>query len=162
PSRGKRIMDRLACVNLPRFALQILLRKNPGWENLPVAVTREEKPMSPLLELNKIAEARGGRIGARYAEALTLLPDLRAGIVTAAEISESRERVAAILAVFSPGVEPSVSDAGVMWVDASGLEGLFGSLARWLVRARAALAAEGYRARMAIGYTRAGTYALAK
>ncbi len=31
-------MDRMACINLPVFKVQLLLRRYPDWRNQPVAV----------------------------------------------------------------------------------------------------------------------------
>ena len=80
-------MDPLACVSLPAFPLQLLLRRQPAWSKLPVAVVDEDQPQGTILWVNE--RARRARIlpGHRYAHALALSPELRAGEVPSAEIA---------------------------------------------------------------------------
>ena len=53
-------------------------------------------------------------------------------------------------------------DPGAFWLDASGLEGLYPSLKEWAGRVREVLRREGFFSSMVVGYSRFGTYALAK
>ena len=41
-------MDRMACINLPVFTMQLLLRRYPDWKNQPVAVVDADKPSNGL------------------------------------------------------------------------------------------------------------------
>src|SRR5262245_64072949 len=58
----------LACVDLPAFPLQLLLRQHPEWVPYPAAVVAEDKPQGLILWVNE----KGGEIG--------VLPGLRYGV----------------------------------------------------------------------------------
>src|SRR5690348_15413835 len=79
-------VDRLACVDLPAFPLQLLCRRNPAWAQHPVVVVEEDAPQGRILWVNE--KARAARIlpGHRYAHGLSLARDLRAGVVSEREI----------------------------------------------------------------------------
>ncbi len=155
-------MALLGCINLPRLPLQILLHGNPGWKGLPVAVTKEEKPLSPILALNRAAREKGLATGMRYAEALSLVPGLRAGAVPQEKVTAARERIVQLLFAFTPDIEPCPFDSDAIWVSVAGLQSLFATPSRWIQKVRAALAADGYTAHVVVGFTRFGTYAIAR
>lgn len=155
-------MDRLACVNVPTFSLQVLLRRRPHWVAEPVAIVADNKPQALILYANECAAQRGVAAGMRYGPALSLAPALRADVVSLAEIEHAVSRITSTLQKFSPTVEPSGSEPGVFWVDAGGLDRLYPSPASWAYAIRAALAEDGYRAAIAVGFSRFGTYAAAK
>src|SRR5882724_12809459 len=76
---------RLACVDLPAFPLQLLLRRHPEWAAYPAAVVAEDKPQGLLLWVNEKARQQGVLPGLRYAAAFSLASTLRAGAVALAE-----------------------------------------------------------------------------
>src|ERR671919_3259830 len=65
-------MERLACVSLPAFPLQLLLRHHPDWTAYPVVVVDEDKPQGSVLWVNDRARQLGVLPGLRYAAALSL------------------------------------------------------------------------------------------
>ena len=71
-------MDRMACVDLPAFPLQLLLRRHPDWREHPVAVVDCDKPQGKILWVNERARAQRILPGMRYAAALSLAARLRA------------------------------------------------------------------------------------
>ena len=79
-------LDRMACVDLPEFPLQLLLKRHPDWREHPVAVVDADLPQGKLLWVNE--QARAARIlpGMRYAAALSLAGGLRASVVPQEEI----------------------------------------------------------------------------
>ena len=77
---------RLACVDLPAFPLQLLLRRHPDWVAQPVAVVAEDKPQGLVLWVNEKARQLGVLPGLRYAAALSLAGGLRAGAVAPKEM----------------------------------------------------------------------------
>ncbi len=164
PPSGRRRhgMARLGCIDIPRLPLQILLRKNPGWRGMPVAVTKEEKPLSPILSLSRAARDRGLAVGMRYAEALSLVPGLRAGAVSKEKIEAARGDIVKLLSTFTPDIEPCPFDPDAIWVSVEGLRSLFASPSRWILAVRQALQAAGYKAHAVIGFSRFGTYAIAR
>src|SRR5258705_12836102 len=99
--------DRLSCVDLPAFPLQLLLRRNPEWADHPAAVVAEDKPQGLLLWVNEKARQQGVLPGLRYAAAFSLATGLRAGVVAPAESKKAVNSLTHSLRRFTPEVEPS-------------------------------------------------------
>ena len=153
---------RIACVSLPEFPLQLLLRRHPEWSEHPVAVVDRDVAQGVILCSNE--RARAGRVlpGLRYAAALSLSPDLRAGEVPANEIHTAIASLTESLRFYTPDVEPSTTEPGVFWLGASGMSLLYPSLrkwARWIVEE---IARSGLHASVIVGFSRFGTYAIAR
>ena len=81
-------MDRMACVNLPAFPLQLLVQRHPDWKTHPVVVVDKDKPQGVILWVNKHAARLSILPGMRYAKGLSLAPDLRAGVVSEVDIAK--------------------------------------------------------------------------
>lgn len=115
-------MDRLACVDAPAFALQLLLRQRPQWRMQPAAVVERDAPHGAIVAANEMARSCGVLPGMRYAAALALCPQLLATEVAADEVADGVEQTCKLLRRRSPHVEPSVEEPGVFWLDVRGLE----------------------------------------
>ncbi|MDR5683724.1 MAG: DNA polymerase Y family protein [Armatimonadota bacterium] len=152
----------MACTDVRALPLQILLRAHPEWQGCAVAVVEEDAPHSPVLWVNERARRAGILPGLRYATALSLAHDLRAGAVSASEVAHTIETLAVRLRRFAPGIEPSAAEPGVFWLDGSGLDLLYPSPADWARAVRQDLQRVGFRASVAVGFTRFGTYAVAR
>lgn len=155
-------MDRTACVELPEFPLQLLLKRHPDWRGHPVAVVDADRPQGTLLWVNDRARAARILPGMRYAAALSLAGGLRAAVVPREETNAAIDSLGRRLNYFTPGVEPAERQPGVFWLDASGLERLHESLLRWGDLIRADLRRSGFRASVVVGFERFTTYALAR
>lgn len=155
-------MGPLACVDLPVLPLQLLLRRHPDWREQPAAVVDRDKAQGTLLWVNEAARQRRILPGMRYATALSLTHELRAATVEEEETQKARREILHALQGFSAGVEPSSTEPGVFWMDASGMALLYPSLDQWGQRIREKLRAGGLHATVAVGFTRFGTYALAR
>jgi protein ImuB len=155
-------VDRLACVDLPAFPLQLLLRGQPAWRTCPVAVVDRDRPQGVILWVNERARARRILPGMRYAAGLSLAGDLRAAEVPRSEIDRAAAAVRRDLRRFTPHVESADGEPGVFWLDASGLERLHESLGKWAGLIRADLKRSGFRSTVVAGFGRFGTYAAAK
>jgi len=155
-------MDRMACVDLPALPLQLLLKQHPDWHARPAAVVDCDKPQGLVLWANERARALRVLPGMRYAAALTLAGDLRAAVVPTTEIERAVAFVAKRLERFTPGVEPADDEPGVFWLDASGLERLYDSLAGWGNGIRGELKRAGLCSTVAVGFGRFATYAVAR
>ena len=155
-------MDRLACVDLPAFRLQILLRRHPDWRGWPSAVVSRDSPQGEILATCAKGRKRGIEPGQSYASGLALVPELRASVLAPADIKRESAIVCQQLRTFSPNVEPSKEEPGVFWLDASGLDYLHASLKQWADSLRAALRKLDFFSSIVVGYSRFGTYALAK
>jgi len=141
-------VERVACVNLDGFPLQLLLRRRSRWNKLPAAVER--------------ARARRILPGMRYAAALSLSSALRAGVVADTEIEENVSTLAEGLRFFTSDVEPSAHEPGVFWLGAAGLSLLYPSLKKWGGLIHNNLAEAGFRSAVAVGFSRFGTYVVSK
>ena len=155
-------MDRTACVDLPAFPLQILLKRHPDWRTEPAAVVDRDTPRGVLRWVNEPARARGVRPGMRYGAGVVLAPALRVGEVVPADVDRAVAVAVEQLRRFTPGVEPCRDEPGVFWLDASGLSHLHTSLRQWAGAIETALRTAGFQAAIACGFTRFGTYAIAR
>ncbi len=155
-------MDRLACVDLPAFGLQLVRRRHPDWAGLPAAVVSEEAPNGEILAVCERALRLGVLPGLRYGAALSLSPELRAAAVPPHQLDEGARHVAACLRRFSPEVEPAPGEPGTFFIDGSGLGRLYTGCREWGRLMCRALEQEGFSPAAAVGFTRFGVYALAK
>ncbi len=154
---------RIACIDLPALPLQLLRRQHPEWHVHPVVVVDDDRPQGLVLFADE--QARKLRIlpGQRYAHALSLARELRAGVVAAATIDAEVEQLAAALHAWSPSVEPSRDPAGTFWLDGAGLGRLFdGSATAWAQQIAGVLEARALIGAVVVGFTRFGTYAIAR
>jgi len=156
------IAPEIACVALPALPLQILLRRHPEWRGEPVAVVAEDHPRGRIAWVNEGARRLGVLPGQRYGEALALATGLRAGVIAPGEVGAAVAAITRRLRRFTSGVEPAADEPGLFWLDATGLIPLHPSLAAWGEAIHTALVAAGLAATMAIGFTRFGTYAVAR
>ena len=154
-------MDRLACVNIPDVALQVMRARHPEWQTKPTVVVAGEGPQAAITSADRFAAALGIVVGMRYAEGLSIVPRLRAGVVSAAEVDRAIAAVTGVLQKYSPEVEPSADEPGVFWMNVSGLGGLFPSQRQWAEAVRNALASMNLRASVVVGFSKFGTYATA-
>ena len=155
-------MDRLACVDLPAFPLQLLLQRHPEWAVYPAAVVAEDKPQGLILWVNEKGRQLGVLPGLRYAAALSLAAGLRAGEVAPSEIHNAVKNLTRRLMRFTPEVEPSSEEPGVFWLNGMGLRLLYPSSTKWADALHADIAAAKFQISVVAGFTRFGTYAIAK
>ncbi len=158
---SRRVVDQLACVSLAAFPLQILLQAEPAWREQPVVIVEDDRPQARVLHLNARARQLGVRLGQRYATALALAKDLRAGTMSPLQIDQRIKALTEALRRFSPHVEPSTQTPGVFWLDVHGLNRLYPALRDWAHTVRRTLQCLGFDATIAVGFTRFGVYALA-
>lgn len=156
------MVSRIACLNLPEFPLQILLCAHPAWRDLPVAVVDRDAAQGMILGSNERARASRVLPGLRYAAALSLVPDLRAGEVSPGDVAAAVAALTDALHFYTPDVEPSHDEPGVFWLGASGLSLLYPSLVKWASLVHDEATRTGFDASVVLGYTRFATYALAK
>ncbi|MEZ5962520.1 MAG: DNA polymerase Y family protein [Planctomycetota bacterium] len=159
---SSRVPSRLACVHVPALPLQVLVRQHPDWRDHPIAVVDEDKPQGVVLWINERARRHRILPGMRYAAALALSSRLRAGAVEATAVTDEVEHLVAELRAFSPTIEPCADEPGVVWLDASGLDGLFPDLESWARGVGRTLYVRGLRSvAVVVGFDRFCTYALA-
>jgi protein ImuB len=156
------MLRRVACIDLPDLPLQLLLRAHPDWRNGPAAVVAEEQPEAPLLLINRHAQHMRLRTGLRFGAAKSLLPELRAGCVSAVEVEVAASELVRGLQTFSPHVERDPVSPGVFYLDPSGLAHLYGGEASWARAVHRYLHARHFSAALVVAYGRALSYALAR
>lgn len=153
---------RLACVHLPAFPLQVLLRRRPELRGAPVAVTAKDGPQGEVLFQNREARRRGIVRGMRCAAARGLVPDLHAEPVPEDTLKAAEDELLRALLRHTPRVEPCLDPRGAFFLDPSGLERLLGDLPTWAAGLQEELVALGYAAGIAVGFQRFLALALAR
>ncbi len=156
------MIPRIACLSLPEFPLQILLRAHPDWRDRPAAVVNRDAAQGTVLWANEAARARRVLPGLRYAAALSLVPGLRAAEVPTADVAGAVASLTDSLRFYTPDVEPAPDEPGVLWLGASGLSLLYPSLARWAELVRDEITRAGFEAVVVVGFSRFGAYAVAR
>lgn len=154
--------QRLACVNVPALPLQLLLKKHPDWNGHAAVVVDHDTPQGRVLWVNQKAWDTHIRPGQSYSEGLSLDAKLRAGVITDTDIAEGVDTIVERLRRFTPEIEPSKDLPGILWLNAAGMTLLFPSLDAWAAAVCRDLHDLGFRARMAVGFSRFGSYALAR
>jgi len=154
-------MDRLACVDLPELPLQILLDQHPEWKGLPAAVVAQDRPQAEILWVSPEASRAGVSRGMRYAQGLSIAPELRAAEVSPGELAVELKELAELMYGFSPEVEIS-EEPGVFWLGAGGLGRLFPSASAWAREIHRAVVARGRRVSVVVGFSRFRTYGIAR
>ncbi len=152
----------LACVDLPALPLQLLLRRHPDWVAHPAAVVAEDKPQGLILWVNEQARQLGVLPGLRYSAAFSLASGLHAAEVSAVEIEKAITALTDRLLRFTPEVEPAAGEPGVFWLNGAGLKRLYASPRQWGCAIRKDINGRGWDISLAVGFTRFGTYAVAK
>lgn len=152
-------MDRLGCLELPAFPLQIALRKHPDWRGEPAAVIERDAPHGLVRWANEAARASGVLPGQRYAAALGICGALRATEIATGEIEQATSLLLTELHHHSPEVEPHPEEPGVFWISGAGMERLFGAPRAWAEQLFARVRHLGFEAKLVVGFRRFTTYA---
>jgi len=147
----------LACVDIPSFTLQILLRDHPEWRHVPAVVVDADKPMGLVIAVNSMAARHGIRRRMRYATALSIVSNVQAGTVSPKQQQEGVAAVIEALQHFSSDVESSSLDTQLFWIRYRGMHRLFPDPKQWIREVRRSLQALGFFATAAVGYSRFGT-----
>ena len=155
-------MVRLACIDVLKLPLQLLLKSHPDWREHPAALVDRDSPYGKILSINRAARRAGIVAGMRYAAGLSLDSGLRAGAVSPAEVQDCVDALSKALQKLSPGVEAREEEPGIFWLNAEGLVPLYGSLEQWRTGIQDVLESHSFKARIAVGFTRFGTYVSSK
>ncbi len=169
-------MERLACVNIPHLALQVLLRDNPDWRSKPTVLVDKNTPQGIVLQMNKAAMPFAIRKGMRFSTARSLCEKINAGVVTPSMIEKTVKHFHADLFEFCPEIDlgsfsslvPALDSgnafrfSGTAWLRVTGLDTLFGSYEKWAKELYKHLKISGLTPSISIGFSRFGSYVLAK
>ena len=143
-------MSLYACVYAAEFPAQALLRLRPDQQREPVAVLDGRAPQETVCALNQKARLRGAALGMTRLEAEGI-----AGLKLLARSCPSEAAARSVFlecaAQFSPSIEEAHEETACAFVlDIAGTERLFGPPHNLAERLRAALAAAGFRASIAV------------
>ena len=155
-------MERMACVDVAAFPLQLLLRDHPDWKDHPAAVVDQDKAQGTILWVNHRARALRILPGMRHGAGLALSRHLRAGVISRTVIEKVVDALVPRLRRFAAEVEPSRDEPGVFWLGASGLSLLHPRLEEWAGLIHGDLDDAGLHNTVAVGFSRFGSYAAAK
>jgi protein ImuB len=139
-----------ACVHAAEFPAQALLRLRTDLQSEPVAVVEGRAPQETICALNQKARLRGAVLGMMRLEAESIG---RLKLLTRSMEGEAAARAVFLecAAQFSPRIEEAKKGAVCTFVlDIAGTELLFGPSEQLAQRLRAALAAAGFRASIAV------------
>jgi protein ImuB len=153
-------MDRMACVDITHFSLQLCLRRASDLQ-APWAVVNREEATGEILQANRRAWAAGVRPGMKVAAAMALCGQLRTATVSATEQAQAVLQLMELLHAFSPSVEANSLRPGSFWLDGRGLDRLFGGAQAWATRLALAMEQQGWRAAVIVGFSRFATATLA-
>ena len=155
-------MERMACVDVAAFPLQLLIRDHPDWKDQPAAVVDRDKAQGTILWANQRARSMRILAGMRYGAGLALSRHLRAGVISNAAIEKAVAALVPGLRRLAAEIEPSRDEPGVFWLGASGLSLLYPRLEEWARLIHDDLAGTGLDSTVAVGFSRFGSYAAAK
>lgn len=155
-------LRRMACVDLPELPLQMLLRTQPSYRDVPACVVREDHPEAQLLLINRHAREMRLRTGMRFGAAKSLVPELRSGTVSAVEVEQQVTQIVRDLQTFSPHVERDPVSSGVFYLDPSGLSHLYGGEIHWARCVHRFLTAKKFYASVVLGFGRTLSYVMAR
>ena len=158
------IMRRIACISLPRWPTDRLLRTGCGPETTPFATTARASGGVRLIALNKAAQTSGLSRGMMLAGAKALVPDLRVADSDPAGEAKDLLALARWAMRWTPYVAPvkGLVNTYALFLDITGCAHLFGGENMMLKDMLARMRALGLTARTACASTPGAAFALAR
>jgi protein ImuB len=150
----------IACVAVPAFPLQVVLRAHPEWRDDALVIVEDDRPLARILWANRSARRHRIVPGQKFSEARSLVARLRAVAAPAVDSPAVTSEIFARLLSFSPRVEPAEDPSGVFWMDPRGLGRLYDSHASWASRVERAVAEQKLVASVVVGWSRANVLAV--
>ncbi len=140
---------RMACVSIPDFSAEVLIRYEPALKGKLLALTEVGRPDALIVAVNQAAIEAGVTTELTAAQAGVLCPGLLIRRRDLAQESKAEEMIVERLRTLSPSVE-TTSQAGTFLLDASGLERLHQSEEHLARKIQAVLRPTGYPVRVGI------------
>ena len=153
---------RLACVDIPQLALQVLLQGQPEWKEQAVVLLDRDEATGRIIDLNPAAGKLGLARGMLYGPCLGLHRQLKGGVLPDELLAARQEMILQCLLAFSPHVERAWFQDGTYWLDATGLATIFTTVKEWLRQIHAAVDGMGFECSLAVGRGRFASYAAAR
>lgn len=151
--------ERIACLWLPEFALQVHRRQHPKLAGQKLAIVDRDHPLGKIMEIERGASNHAVFAGMRYSQALSLDLELCCVVWDAHAVAAAQQEIARSCLDWTPDVECFPEVAGVVWLFYSGMQRLFPQLEAWGQSLLEKLGAQGWEAKLAIGFGRRASYA---
>jgi protein ImuB len=156
------LSPRVACVDVPAIALQLVLRAHESWVQEPVVVVTDDRPRAPIVWANRAARQVAIHRGMSFSEAKALSSVLHAEVVPEHVVLAAIDAIFEQLLLLCPHIEPALDQPGLFWLDPNGLGSMFGDLERWARAIREVLRAERYVSSIAVGFARGHVLSIAR
>lgn len=153
---------RLACVDIPHIALQVLLLDRPDWADEAVVLLDRDEANGRIIDLNEAAANLGLGRGMLYGPCLGIHRHLKGGVIQDEIMVSWNELIQKTLLDFSPHVEQSWFQNGTYWLNAQGLSYIFNSVKPWMSLIEKAINGLGFDCGLAVGSGRFSTFAAAR
>lgn len=151
--------ERIACLWLPEFALQVHRRVHAKFSGRKLAIVDRDHPLGKIMEIEVGASNHAVTAGMRYSQALSLDLELCCVVWDAHAVAQAQQEIAHHCLAWTPDLECFPEVDGVVWLFYSGLQRLFPSLEQWGKAVLDSLADQGWQAKLSIGFGRRSSYA---
>jgi nucleotidyltransferase/DNA polymerase involved in DNA repair len=151
-NRGDFAGDKITCVTVPDFPVEVCRRRHPETNAVPLALAESELDDAELIALDSKAVASGLMLHITAAQGHILCPELTVKVRDREQEIEPSNHIYKKLQAFSPFVEEA--RPGLYFLDSSGLELLYPDDTRFADRLIAAVRSAGeppYPVRVGIG-----------
>jgi len=146
---------RLACLEFPQPALQLLQRRDPRCRHLPAAVATATHGTGRIRNVCARAARAGIAPGQTVTAATQRCPSLRVAVITPDAVEAALAALIPQLQQWTPAVHRDPQTPARFWLDTSGLHLLFGDQRIWTDALQQALAHANWRVHVAAGGDRA-------
>lgn len=154
--------ERVACLWLPEFALQVHRRQHPKLSGQKLAIVDRDHPLGKIMEIEAGASSYAVLPGMRYSQALSLDLELCCVVWDPRAVAQAQQEIARDCLAWTPDVECFPQLDGVVWLFYRGMQRLFPQLEKWGQALLDRVCAQGWEAKLSIGFGRRSSYAAAR
>lgn len=154
-------LERIACLYLPDFALQVHRRLHPQINSSKFAIVDRDHPQGKLLAVDPCLLPCAITRGMRYSQALSLDLELCAVEWDAQAMAKAHEALAQSFLQWTPEVEQYPESEGVFWLSFRGMQRLFPKEESWAQGILSQVQSQGWQCKLCLGFGRRSSYAAA-
>lgn len=151
--------ERVACLWLPDFALQVHRRRHPGLAEQKLAIVDRDHPLGRILEVESGASRSVVLPGMRYSQALSLDLELCCVVWDSQAVAQEQQSIGQACLDWTPDVESYPKQDGVFWLFYTGMQRLFPSAQAWGQGIIEHFSAQGWKVKVALGFGRLSSLA---
>lgn len=155
-------LERIACLWLPDFALQVHRRKHPEFGEQKLALVDRDHPLGRILEVEAGASKSAVVPGMRYSQALSLDLELCCVVWDAHAVAQELKEIARSCLDWTPDIECYPDVDGVIWLFYAGMQRLYPEVQHWAQEILSSIQQKGWEAKLAVGFGRRSSYAVAR